>query len=112
MALALREAAGEHAIKWKRRGHELGFSVGLANGYATMGAIGFEGRRDYGAIGSVCNLAARLCSEAKDGQIFVSHRVFGKIEQNVKTEFVGELSLKGFHRPVPTYNVVAMKEPV
>jgi adenylate cyclase len=112
MAIALREAAGELAIKWKRRGHELGFSVGVANGYATMGAIGFEGRRDYGAIGSVCNLAARLCNEAKDGQIFVSHRVFGKIEQNVRTESVGELSLKGFHRPVPTYNVVAMKDPI
>jgi adenylate cyclase len=112
MALALRDAAGTLAIEWKRHGHELGLGIGVANGYATMGTIGFEGRREYGAIGSVCNLAARLCAEAKGGQVLVSQRVFGKIEQNVRTESVGELSLKGFHRPVQTYNVVAVKDHV
>jgi len=110
MALALRDAAGALAIEWKKRGHELGFGVGVASGYATMGAIGFEGRRDYGAIGPVCSLAARLCAEAKAGQVLVPQRVYFKIEQSVKTELMGEFSLKGFHRPVPVYNVVALKE--
>jgi class 3 adenylate cyclase len=110
MALALRDAAGALVLEWKKRGHELGFGVGVANGYATMGAIGFEGRRDYGAIGPVCSLAARLCADAKAGQVLVPQRVYFKIEPNVATELMGEFSLKGFHRPVPVYNVVAMKD--
>jgi adenylate cyclase len=109
MSLDMREAVEKLSWDWKKRGHELGFGVGIANGYATMGAIGFEGRRDYGAIGPVCNMSARLCSEAKAGQILVSQRVHGKIEQSVRTEPAGELTLKGFHRPIPAFNVFGLR---
>lgn len=106
MTLDMRHAIEKLATEWKKRGHDLGFSVGIANGYATMGAIGFEGRRDYGAIGTVCNLAARLCGEAKPGQILISQRVCGKVEHDFRLEAAGELALKGFHRPVPAHSVV------
>lgn len=109
MAIDMRDAVGKLAVDWKKRGHDLGFGVGIANGYATMGAIGFEDRRDYGAVGPVCNLAARLCSEASAGQILVSQRVCGRIEQDVLTETVGELALKGFHRAVQAFNVTGLK---
>jgi len=109
MALDMRDAVAKLAAEWTRRGHDLGFGVGVANGYATMGAIGFEGRRDYGAIGPVCNLAARLCSEAKAGQILVSQRVHGRIEQRVDMQPLGELALKGFHRSVVAFNVIALR---
>ena len=79
--------------------------VGIAQGYATIGAIGFEGRWDYGAIGTVTNLAARLCGEAKPGQILISRRLLGAVEDVVTAEPVGELALKGFSRPVSVYNV-------
>ncbi len=108
MALEMREAVAALTAGWKKIGHELGFGVGMANGYATMGAVGFEGRRGYVATGSVCNLAARLCSEAKTGQILISQRVYGKIEQSVQVESVGELALKGFHRLTPAYNVLGL----
>ena len=110
MALDMRDVVDRLAADWKKRGHELGFGVGIANGYATMGAIGFEGRRDYGAIGPVCNLAARLCSEAKARQILVSQRVYGRIEQHVGAEPLGELALKGFHRSVNAFNVTALRQ--
>ena len=109
MALEMRDAIGKLAAGWKRRGHDLGFGVGVANGYATMGAIGFEGRRDYGAIGPVCSLSARLCAEARAGQVLISQRVFGKIERSVSAEPAGEAMLKGFQRPVPVFNVSALK---
>ena len=109
MALEMRDAVGELSRNWKKRGHDLGFGVGVANGYATMGAIGFEDRRDYGAIGPVCNLSARLCAEAKAGQVLVSQRVYGRIETSVSAEPAGEAVLKGFHRPVPVFNVTALK---
>ena len=109
MALEMRDAVGKLAADWKKRGHDLGFGVGVADGYATMGAIGFEGRRDYGAIGPVCNLSARLCSEAKAGQVLVSQRVYGKIEAAASAEPAGEAQLKGFSRPVPMFNVTALK---
>jgi len=109
MALEMCDAVGKLSLVWKKRGHDLGFGVGVANGYATMGAIGFEGRRDYGAIGPVCNLSARLCSEAKAGQVLVSQRVYGRIEQSVTAEPAGEATLKGFHRPVPVFNVIALR---
>jgi class 3 adenylate cyclase len=79
--------------------------IGVAEGYATIGAIGFEGRRDYGAIGTVTNLAARLCGEAAGGQILISQRVQGLVADFARTDPVGELSLKGFHRPVMAYAV-------
>ncbi len=109
MAVAMRERAGELAGAWRKRGHQLGFGVGIAQGYATLGRIGFEGRFDYGAIGSVVNLASRLCDEAKGGQILLSQRVYAEVEELVEAEPVGDLTLKGFHRPVATYNLLRLK---
>jgi adenylate cyclase len=109
MAVAMRERVDELALGWRRRGHDLGFGVGVAVGYATLGRIGFEGRYDYGAIGSVTNLAARLCGEAAPGQILISQRVHLMIEELVEAEPLGELTLKGFHRPVDVYNVRAIQ---
>jgi len=109
MALEMRDKVGALSAAWKKRGHDLGFGVGIANGYATLGAIGFEERRDYGAIGPVTNLSARLCSEAKAGQVLIPQRVFGKVEERVEVEPVGELSLRGFQRSVTAYNVVGVR---
>jgi len=109
MALEMRSAVETLAAGWKKRGHDLGFGVGIANGYATLGAIGFEGRRDYGAIGPVTNLAARLCAEAAAGQVLVSQRVLGKVEERIESQHVGALTLKGFSRPVPAHNVLALR---
>ena len=92
--------AEELTLKWRKLGHDLDFGVGIAQGYTTIGAIGFEGRWEYGAIGSVPNLSARLCGEAKPGEILVSQRLLGSIESMVEVESMGELTLKGFHRPV------------
>jgi class 3 adenylate cyclase len=94
---------------WRKRGYDLGLGVGVAEGYATIGAIGFEGRWDYGAIGTVTNLAARLCSEAQTGQILVSSRLASAVEELVDLEEVGALTLKGLLRPVATFNVVGLK---
>ncbi len=105
MALAMRDCVAELAVRWRKRGYDLDFGVGIAQGYATIGAIGFEGRWDYGAIGTVTNLAARLCSEARPGQILVARRVLTAVEDLIDAEPVGELALKGFTRPVPTFNV-------
>lgn len=110
MALEMQGTFAQLAVGWHKRGYELGMGIGIAQGFATIGAIGFEGRWDYGAIGSVTNFAARLCAEAKGGQILVSQRVFGCIEEMVQAEPVGELALKGFHRPVPAFNVLGMLE--
>ncbi|MGH7318471.1 MAG: response regulator [Candidatus Rokuibacteriota bacterium] len=109
MALAMRECAGGLTAKWRRQGYELDLGIGIAQGYATIGAIGFEGRWDYGAIGTVTNLAFRLCGEAKPGQILVSRRVLTTVEDLVDAEFVGELQLKGFSRPVSAFNLVKLK---
>jgi class 3 adenylate cyclase len=109
MALRMRECMAGLSQGWKKRGYALGFGVGIAGGYATIGTIGFEGRLDYGAIGTVTNLAARLCGEAGDGQILISPRIFSKTEAQIETESVGELTLKGFHRPVLAYNVLRVR---
>ena len=109
MAVAMRERAGELGKAWRKRGHELDFGVGIANGYATLGKIGFEGRFDYGAIGPVTNLASRLCDEANGGQILISNRVFAGVEDLVEAEPAGELLLKGFHRPIAVFNVLHLK---
>ena len=109
MAVEMRDAVGTLAGKWKKFGHQLGFGMGIAHGYATIGRIGFEGRYDYSAIGSVVNLAARLCGEAQAGQILVEPKVFMAIEDVVDAETVGELTLKGFHRPVIAYDVRALR---
>jgi class 3 adenylate cyclase len=110
MALAMGERIRGLTVKWRKQGYELDFGVGIAQGYATIGAIGFEGRWDYGAIGTVTNLASRLCGEANPGQILVSQRLLGKVDELVEVEPVGELTLKGFHRPVTAYNVLRMKQ--
>jgi class 3 adenylate cyclase/predicted component of type VI protein secretion system len=106
MAMAMREEAGKLIATWHRHGCELGFGAGIAQGYATLGQIGFSERSGYTAIGTVCNLAARLCAEAKDGQILVSSRIAGAVEAVVKLEDLGNLELKGLRRPVATFNVV------
>ncbi len=109
MALAMRERVAELTQTWRKRGYELDFGVGIAQGYATIGAIGFEGRWDYGAIGTVTNLASRLCGEAKPGQILIPQRLLGTVEELVEVEPVGDLSLKGFLKPVAAFNVVGLK---
>ncbi len=109
MALAMRECVKGLTVKWRKLGHELDFGVGIAQGYTTIGAIGYEGRWEYGAIGSVPNLAARLCGEARPGEILVSQRLLGSVEELIDAERKGELSLKGFHRPVPAYNILNLK---
>ena len=109
MSLEMRESVGVLARGWKKRGHDLGFGVGIAGGFATIGTIGFEGRLDYGAIGAVTNLSARLCGEAKDGQVLISPRIFSKTEARIEAEAVGELSLKGFSRPVFVHNVLGIR---
>jgi class 3 adenylate cyclase len=106
MAMAMREAASMLIAAWRRHGCELGFGAGIAQGYATLGQIGFSERSGYTAIGTVCNLAARLCAEAKDGQILVSSRIAGAVEAVVKLEDLGNLELKGLRRPVAAFNVV------
>ena len=110
MAVPMRERVRELSAGWRRRGHDLGLGIGIAEGYATLGGIGFEGRWDYGAIGTVTNLAARLCGEAKADQILVSSRVAGAVDGLVHLEDLGTLALKGFLRPVPVFNVVDLKE--
>jgi class 3 adenylate cyclase len=109
MAIEMRERVVGLVAIWRKRGFSLDFGVGIAHGYATIGAIGFEGRWDYGAIGTVTNLAARLCGEAGPGQILVSRRLLGLVEELVDAEPVGDLKLKGFARPVSTYSVRALR---
>ena len=107
MALEMRDAIGALTETWRRWGHDIGFGIGIAHGFATLGTIGFEGRFDYAAIGTVSNVASRLCDEAKPGQILISPRVLTKVENAVKVEPVGEFALKGIRRPLAAYNVVA-----
>jgi class 3 adenylate cyclase len=106
MALEMRAAIGALIDKWSRLGHELGFGIGISHGYATLGTIGFEGRFDYAAIGTVSNVASRLCDEAQPGQILVSPRVLLAVEGAVSVEPVREMSLKGIRRPMLVHNVV------
>jgi class 3 adenylate cyclase len=108
MAVEMRERVAELADGWSRRGHDLGFGIGIAQGFATLGRIGFEGRSDYAAIGSVTNLAARLCAAAGPGQILVAQRVFSAAERLAAGEPVGELELRGFSRPVRAFAVTGV----
>jgi len=110
MALAMQREFTRLHGGWKKRGYDIHLGIGIAQGFATIGGIGFEGRLDYGAIGTVCNLAARLCGEAKGGEILISQRVNGALEGLFKAEAAGELSLKGFQRPVPTFRVTGREE--
>jgi adenylate cyclase len=105
------DAIGALTETWRRLGHDIGFGIGIAHGFATLGTIGFEGRFDYAAIGTVSNVASRLCDEAKPGQILISPRVLMKVENAVKVEPVGEFELKGIRRPLAAYNVVGVGSP-
>ena len=109
MALAMRARVDELLVRWRKRGYDLDFGVGIAQGYATIGAIGFEGRMDYGAIGTVTNMAARLCGEAQPRQVLVSQRVLGAVEALVEAEELGGLTLKGFSKPVPAFNLLRLR---
>jgi class 3 adenylate cyclase len=109
MAVAMRDAVATLLHTWRRRGHALGFGVGVAMGYATIGRIGFEGRFDYAAIGTVTNLSARLCQEARDGQILVSQQVRAEIEPFAETKPVGPLVLRGFAKPVPVFDILGIR---
>jgi class 3 adenylate cyclase len=105
LAIAMRERMGELAVDWRKRGYELGLGTGIAVGHATLGRIGFEGRYDYGALGSVTNLAARLSDAAKPGQILLSQRAHAALEDRVEAAFVAELEVKGFGRPVQAFEL-------
>jgi adenylate cyclase len=109
MAIDMRAAIGNLVGKWRKLGHEIGFGIGIAHGFATLGTIGFEGRFDYSAIGTVCNVASRLCDEAKSGQILIAPRVWSTVENEILVEKVGEFVLKGIRRPITAYNVLAPK---
>jgi class 3 adenylate cyclase len=108
MALETRGAIGALTDRWHRLGHDIGFGIGIAHGFATLGTIGFEGRFDYAAIGTVSNVASRLCDEAKPGQILISPRVLMAVEDAVKVEPVGEFELKGIRRPLAAFNVLSV----
>jgi class 3 adenylate cyclase/CheY-like chemotaxis protein len=109
MAVAMRDRVATLQTKWTNRGYTLGMGAGITSGYTTIGAIGFEGRRDYAAIGTVPNLAARLCDQARPGQILISQRLYSVVEALVEAESVGELSFKGFHRRLQTYNILRLR---
>ena len=112
MAEAMRARIRVLGAEWRRRGYDLDLGMGIAKGYATIGAIGFEGRRDYAAIGSVTNLAFRLCTEAAPGQILISQRIYAAVADLVEAKEVGPLQLKGFHRPVVAYEIAHLKQRV
>jgi len=109
MAVQMRDRVIDLAAKWRKLGHDLGFGVGIAHGFATLGRISSQGRFDYTAIGRVVNLAARLCGEAKTGQILIDGKVHSAVETLIEFESVGELTLKGFHRPVAAFDVRAIR---
>jgi class 3 adenylate cyclase len=109
MSVAMRAVVAGLADRWRKRGWDLALGVGVAQGYATIGAIGFEGRLDYGAIGTVTNLAARLCGEAGGGQILISARVVAAVEDMIEADDVGPIALKGLARPVPIWSVRGLR---
>ena len=109
MSVAMRDTVTELNSNWKRRGYDLGFGIGVDKGYATLGRIGFEGRFDYAAIGTVTNTASRLCDSAHPDQILISQKVLVDVEDIVSVEMIGDLVLKGLHRSINAYNVVGLK---
>lgn len=110
LALAMRLAMRPLTEEWRKLGHDLGFGVGVSLGYATLGMVGFEGRYDYTANGSAVNLAARLCDEARDGQILISGRAYATLDGAIEVEPLGSLDLKGFHRPIEAHSVVSFTD--
>jgi class 3 adenylate cyclase len=109
MAVEMRESVEILARTWRKRGHDLGFGIGIALGYATLGKIGFERRFDYAAVGTVTNLASRLCDEAKPGQILVDQRVFNVIEETFNAQSIGTMNLKGFRRAVEAFEIIGAR---
>ncbi len=107
LSLDMRERVAVLATKWRGRGHDLGFGIGIASGYATLGLIGFERRREYTAIGRVTNLASRLCGTARPGQIVIAQPVYARIESHVEAALLGDLQLKGFNRPMTAYEILS-----
>ena len=105
MALEMRDEVAKLSAKWSRSGHDIGFGIGIAHGYATLGTVGYERQFQYSVTGKVANLASRLCNEAKNGQILIDINVFSVVETRADVEFMEELILKGFSRPVKTFNV-------
>jgi adenylate cyclase len=105
MAVEMRDCIAGLTARWRKHGHELGFGIGIAHGYATLGCVGFEGRFQYSVTGTVANLAARLCDQAKSGEILIDSKVHAAVESMAELEPVGELALKGLHRPVLAFNV-------
>jgi class 3 adenylate cyclase len=110
MAVEMRDTIGPLTERWRNRGHSLGFGIGIALGYATLGQVGFEQRLEYAAIGSVTNLASRLCGEALPNQIVVSRRVYGMVEQSVEARALDDLQLKGFNHPVLAMEILSWRE--
>lgn len=110
MAVEMRDTIGPLTERWRNRGHSLGFGIGIALGYATLGQVGFEQRLEYAAIGSVTNLASRLCGEAKPNQIVVSRRVYGIVEPFVEARALDDLHLKGFNHPVLAMEILSWHE--
>jgi adenylate cyclase len=105
MALEMRDEVAKLSVKWSRSGHDIGFGIGIAHGYATLGTVGYEGQFQYSVTGKVANLASRLCDEAKNGQILIDINVHNAVEMRADTEPIEELVLKGFSRPVQAFNV-------
>jgi adenylate cyclase len=109
MSIEMRDEISRLAAKWRKFGHQLGFGVGIASGHATLGCVGFEGRFQYSVTGTVANVASRLCDQAADGQILLDSKVCSAIESSFQLEYVGELGLKGLHRPMRVCNVLGEK---
>jgi class 3 adenylate cyclase len=109
LALAAQQAFAPISAAWAKRGHQLALGIGIAQGYATLGAIGFEGRWDYAAIGGVTNLASRLCAEAQGGQILACQKTLASVESEVDAEPMGPLTLRGFSQPVTAFRVTGPK---
>jgi class 3 adenylate cyclase len=109
MALAMRARFSDMALAWRKRGYDLDLGIGIAAGYATLGKIGFEARFEYGPVGSVVNLASRLCDEAQAGQVLLDPRAWAAVEDVLVAEPIGPLTLKGFHRPMSAFNLLAEK---
>ena len=112
MAVEMRDAVGKLTQKWRSRGHSLGFGIGIAVGYATLGQIGFDRRLEYAAIGSVTNLASRLCDEAKAGQIVISQRAYGVVEQWAEARPIDDLNIKGLNHPILAAEITGWREEV
>ncbi len=109
LAVAMRDRSTALSAEWRRRGHELALGIGIAVGFATCGEIGFDGRTEYTAIGTVVNLAARICAVATGGQILMTNRVHAAVEERIEAVSLGGMDFKGLSRPVPTFEVTRLR---